>query len=194
MEDVSKSWDPITARARLSERVRERADRDGLDSVLASGKRSSFYIDGKRVSLHPEGLYLTARLMLAELEAWPQVTAVGGLTLGADPIVRAMSALSFGTGQNLQAFLVRKERKAHGTGGLIVGELAAGERVAIVEDTITTGGSARKAIEAVRELGAEPEVVLALVDREDGDADQFRAEFRVRSLISMADLRGADHG
>jgi orotate phosphoribosyltransferase len=184
----------MAARARLSELVRERAYRDGVDIVLASGKRSSFYIDGKRVTLHPEGLYLTARLMLAELEAWPQVTAVGGLTLGADPIVSAMSALSFGTGQNLQAFLVRKERKAHGTGGLIEGELAAGERVAIVEDTITTGGSARKAIEAVRELGAEPEVVLALVDREDGDGDQFRTEFQVRSLISMADLRGADHG
>ena len=194
MESVSKSWDPMAARARLSELVRERAYRDGVDIVLASGKRSSFYINGKRVTLHPEGLYLTARLMLAELEAWPQVTAVGGLTLGADPIVSAMSALSFGTGQNLQAFLVRKERKTHGTGGLIEGELSAGERVAIVEDTITTGGSARKAIEAVRELGAEPEVVLALVDREDGDGDQFRAEFQVRSLISMADLRGADHG
>ena len=125
MEDVSKSWDPITARARLSELVRERAYRDGVDIVLASGKRSSFYIDGKRVSLHPEGLYLTARLMLAELEAWPQVRAVGGLTLGADPIASAMSALSFGTGQNLRAFLVRKEPKGHGTGGLIEGELAA---------------------------------------------------------------------
>ena len=194
MESVSKSWDPLAARARLSELVRERAYRDGLDIVLASGKRSSFYIDGKRVSLHPEGLYLTARLMLAELEAWPQVRAVGGLTLGADPIASAMSALSFETGQNLRAFLVRKERKGHGTGGLIEGELAPGERVAIVEDTITTGGSARKAIEAVRELGAEPELVLALVDRGDEDADGFRAEFRVRTLVSMDDLRGADRG
>ncbi len=186
---VIDSWDPDVARARLLELVRERAYREGVDIVLASGKRSTFYVNGKRVTLHPEGLYLTARLLLTELENWPRIRAIGGLTLGADPIASAVSALSFVTGQNLRAFLVRKERKGHGTGGLIEGELEPGEPVAIVEDTITTGGSARKAISAVAELGAVPTVVLALVDRGDEDAASFRSEYPLRCLFSIDDLR-----
>lgn len=194
METMNTSWDPTAARARLLELTRQRAWRDGIDIVLASGKRSTFYVDARRVTLDPEGLYLTAMLMLAELEAWPQVRAVGGLTLGADPIASAISALSFTTGRNLRAFLVRKERKTHGTGSLVEGELNPGEQVAIVEDTITTGGSARRAIEAARGEGAQPAVVLALVDRGDEDADPFRAEFTVRSLIGIDELRGIEHG
>jgi orotate phosphoribosyltransferase len=181
-------------RARLLELVRERAYKDGLDIVLASGKRSTFYINGKKVTLDPEGLNLCARLMLKELESFPEVTAVGGLTLGADPLAAAVSALSFETGQNLRAFLVRKEPKGHGTHSLIEGELAAGEKVAILEDTITTGSSSKKAIAAVRDVGAEPVVVLALADREDADADGFRAEFNVRPLLTLTDIRGAVHG
>jgi len=181
-------------RARLLELVRERAYKDGLDIVLASGKRSTFYINGKKVTLDPEGLNLTARLMLKELEDFPAITAVGGLTLGADPLAAAICALSFETGQNLRAFLVRKEPKGHGTSSLIEGDLAAGEKVAILEDTVTTGGSARKAIAAVTDAGAEPVVVLALADREDGDADGFRAEFNVRTLLTLTDIRGAVHG
>ena len=181
-------------RKRLLTLVRERAYKDGLDIVLASGKRSSFYINGKKVTLDPEGLNLTARLMLSELLNFPEITAVGGLTLGADPLAAAITALSFETGQNLRAFLVRKEPKGHGTGSLIEGELAPGEKVAVLEDTITTGGSARKAIAAVLDAGAQPLVVLALADREDADADGFRAEFDVRSLFTLTDIRGAVHG
>jgi orotate phosphoribosyltransferase len=87
---------------------------------------------------------------------------------------------------------VRKEPKGHGTGSRIEGTLAKGQKVAILEDTVTTGGSARKAIDAVRDAGAEVVVVLALADREDSDASAFRAEFDVRSLITLSDLRG--HG
>jgi orotate phosphoribosyltransferase len=184
------TFDPEQARARLLQLVRERAYREGIAIVLASGKPSTFYIDGKKVTLHPEGLNLTARLMLEQLRALPQVTAVGGLTLGADPIAAAVSALSWDTGQRLGAFLVRKEAKQHGTGSRIEGELLPGQKVAIVEDTLTTGGSARRAIEAVREAGAEPVVVLALADREDPDADAFRREFDVRPLFRLAELRG----
>ncbi len=184
-----KPFDAAQARRRLRDFVRERAYRDGIDIVLSSGKRSDFYIDGKRVTLHPEGLYLLARLMLEELKAFPEVTAVGGLTIGADPIAAAVSALSFETAQNLRAFLVRKEPKGHGTGALIEGELEAGEKVAIVEDTITTGASARRAIAAVRQAGAVPVVVLALADREDQDAAAFRAEFNVRPVLALGDLR-----
>lgn len=184
------TFDAVRARQRLLQLVRERAYREGVDIVLSSGKRSDFYIDGKKVTLHPEGLHLIARLMLRELAAFPEVTAIGGLTLGADPIAAAVSALSFETGQNLHAFLVRKTAKQHGTGSRVEGELARDQRVAIVEDTITTGASARSAIDAVREIGAIPVVVLALADREDPDADGFRAEFAVRALLALSEIRG----
>jgi len=182
-------FDPVAGKARLLELVRERAYKDGIDIVLASGKRSDFYINGKKVSLHPEGLYLIARLLLHKLEAHPEITAVGGLTLGADPIASAVAALSHLTGQNLDAFLVRKEAKGHGTGSRIEGDLAAGQKVAIIEDTVTTGGSARKAIDAVVEVGAVPALVLAIADREDADAEPFRREFPLECLVTLSEIR-----
>jgi orotate phosphoribosyltransferase len=186
---VNPRFDPIAGRIRLLQLVRERAYKDGIDIVLASGKRSTFYINGKKVSLHPEGLWLIAHLLLAELRRFPDITAIGGLTLGADPIASAMAALSFETGQNLKAFLVRKEAKGHGTGSRIEGDLDPGERVAIIEDTVTTGGSAKKAIEAVIEVGAVPVVVMAIADREDEDAAAFRREFRVVPLLTLSQIR-----
>ncbi len=184
------NFNPTTARARLLELVRERAYKDGLDIVLASGKRSTFYIQGKRITLHPEGLYLLAKLLLEQLKDYPEITAIGGLTMGADPIAAAISAFSFETGRNLNAFLVRKEKKGHGVGSQIEGDLQKGEKVAIIEDTITTGGSARKAIEAVQEVGAVPVVILALADREDPDAADFMAEFNVKPLFGLQEIRG----
>jgi orotate phosphoribosyltransferase len=186
---VTTRFEPQNAKARLLQLVRERAYKDGIDIVLASGKRSTFYINGKKVTLHPEGLWLTARLLLERLRKYPEITAVGGLTIGADPIASACAALSFETGQNLKAFLVRKEPKGHGTGSRIEGDLEKGEKVAILEDTVTTGGSARKAIEAVVEVGAVPVVVMAIADREDPDADAFRKEFRVESLLTLKEIR-----
>lgn len=187
---VIPTFDPIAARARLLTLVRERAFRDGLDITLASGKRSTFYINGKTITLEPEGLYLFARLLLIELRKLPEVTAVGGLTMGADPIASAICALSFAEGRPMPAFLVRKEAKGHGTGSRIEGDLKKGQKVAIIEDTITTGGSARRAIEAVREVGAIPVVVYALADREDEDGAGFRREFDVRPLFSLKEIRG----
>lgn len=183
-------FDPVRAKARLLQLVRERAYKDGLDIVLASGKRSTFYINGKKVSLHPEGLWLIAKLLLEQLKRHPEVTAVGGLTIGADPLASAVAALSFESGQNLKAFLVRKEAKGHGTGSKIEGDLDRGEKVAILEDTVTTGGSAKKAIDAVREVGAEPVVVMAIADREDPDADAFRQQHRVECLLTLREIRG----
>lgn len=177
------------AKQRLLQLIRERAYKDGIDIVLASGKRSTFYINGKKVTLHPEGLWLIARLILAKLKQFPEITAVGGLTLGADPIASAVAALSYETGQNLKAFLVRKEAKGHGTGSRIEGDLDRGEKVCIIEDTVTTGGSARKAIDAVVEVGAVPVVVMAIADREDADADAFRREFRVEPLVTLSEIR-----
>ncbi|HEX5050877.1 MAG TPA: orotate phosphoribosyltransferase [Planctomycetota bacterium] len=182
-------FDAAAGKARLLQLVRERAYKDGIDIVLASGKRSTFYINGKKVSLHPEGLWLIAKLLLERLRRYPEITAVGGLTLGADPLASAVAALSFETGQNLKAFLVRKEAKGHGTGSRIEGDLDVGERVCIIEDTVTTGGSARKAIDAVLEAGAVPVVVMAIADREDPDAAAFRSEFRVEPLLTLSEIR-----
>jgi len=182
-------FDPASAKRRLLELIRERAYRDGLDIVLASGKRSDFYINGKKVSLHPEGLWLIGKLLLTRLAAYPEITAVGGLTLGADPLVSAVAAFSYETGQNLKAFIVRKEAKGHGTGSRIEGDLEPGEKVCIIEDTVTTGGSAKKAIDAVLEAGAVPVVVMAIADREDPDADAFRARWKVESLVTLSEIR-----
>jgi len=186
---VTVPFDARAGKARLLDLIRERAYQDGLDITLASGKKSDFYINGKRVTLHPEGLWLIGRLLLEELKNWPEVTAVGGLTLGADPMASAVAALSHETGQDLGAFLVRKESKGHGTGSRIEGELEQGQQVAILEDTVTTGGSARKAISAVLEAGAVPVVVLAIADREDPDAEAFRTEFDVRCLVTLSEIR-----
>ena len=137
--------------------------------TLASGKQSAFYIDARLTTMSPEGLSTIGPLALAALRelGW-QVDAVGGLTLGADPIAYAISYASAHTGHPLRAFTVRKEAKAHGTGKLLEGPFMEGDRVAVIEDVITTGGSAIRAIEAVRAAGGVIAGVLALVDREEG--------------------------
>lgn len=190
MVGVSDNFQSEAARARLLTLVRELAYKSGVDIVLASGKRSDFYINGKRISLHPEGLYLMSMLMLDELRKLPDVMAVGGLTLGADPIAAGICALSHQTGQDLDAFLVRKEPKGHGTASQIEGTLEAGQRVVVIEDTITTGGSARKAVDVVRAVGADPVAVFALADRMDPEGDAFRSEFDVRPLFTIEEIRG----
>lgn len=177
------------AKERLLSLVRERAYQEGVDIVLASGKRSTFYVNGKRITLHPEGLFLFANLLLDELEKLPQVNAIGGMAIGADPISASVATLSWLRGRPIDAFLVRKEAKGHGTGSQVEGELGPGSKVAIVEDTITTGGSSRKAIEAVQATGAEVVCVLALVDREDPDGDGFRRDFDVRPVFQLHELR-----
>jgi len=179
------------ARERLRALVKELAYRDGIDIVLSSGKRSDFYVNGKQITLHPEGLFLLSLVLLDELDEFPEVTAIGGLTLGADPIAAGVCSLSHLTGRPLSAFLVRKQPKGHGTGSRIEGTLEPGQKVAIVEDTLTTGASSQVAIDAVREIGAEPVVVLTMVDRQDSDADEFRARHCVRPVFTIADLRQA---
>ncbi len=187
---LNRTFEPKAARQRLVTLVRERAYKDGIDITLASGKQSDFYINGKKVSLHAEGLWLIAKLFLHELANYPDITAVGGLTLGADPLASAVAALSYETGQNLDAFLVRKEPKGHGTSALIEGDLAPGQKVAVFEDTITTGGSALKAIAAVEAAGAVPACVFAIADREDPDAAAFRKQWSPHCLVTLSELRG----
>ncbi len=146
----------------------ERSVRHG-DFVLASGQRSSYYIDCRPSTMSAAGMVLIGRMGFRAIRAagW-QPRAVGGLTQGADPVAYAVAAASWGTDLVLDAFSVRKEEKDHGAGRLIEGNFGAGDRVVVVEDVITSGGSAKRAIEAVRNGGGEVVGVLAVVDRGQG--------------------------
>jgi orotate phosphoribosyltransferase len=137
--------------------------------TLASGKQSTFYIDARLTTMSPEGLSIIGPLALSVLSEtdW-RVDAVGGLTLGADPISYAISYASAQSNRPLRAFTVRKEAKDHGTGRLLEGPFRRGDRVAVIEDVITTGGSALRAIDAVRAADGIVAGVLALIDREEG--------------------------
>lgn len=140
--------------------------------------------------MSPEGLTLIGPLGLEAIRArgW-EVDAVGGLTMGADPIACAVSYASASTSAPLRAFTVRKEPKTHGTGKLIEGAFTPGDRVVVIEDTITTGGSARRAVEAVRAGGGTVVGVLALVDREEGGREALEAEgLEVVALARAADI------
>jgi orotate phosphoribosyltransferase len=155
-----------SALARLNELIRERAIRYG-DFVLRSGAKSTFYLDCRQVTLHPEGAYLTASLILDRLRS-VRVEAVGGPAMAAVPIVGAVCALSFAQGRPLAGFVIRKEAKDHGTGNLIEGPLPAGGSVVLVEDTLTTGGELLRAAEAVRAQGCLIAGAICLVDRGAG--------------------------
>jgi len=140
--------------------------------------------------MSPEGLSLIGPLGLHAIRerGWP-ADAVGGLTLGADPIACAISYASASTSAPVRAFTVRKEPKVHGTGKLIEGAFREGDRVVVIEDTITTGGSARKAVEAVRSGGGTVLGILALVDREEGGREALEAEgLEVISLARAAEI------
>jgi len=146
--------------------------------VLSSGRESDFYIDTKQASLTAEGHYLIGRLGLAAIrERYPHAQAIGGLTMGADPIASAISLTSFLAGVPMPAFYVRKEPKGHGTNQWLEGKkgLPAGARVAVVEDVVTTGASTLKAVERCRSEGLTVEGVLALVDRQEGGREAVEA-------------------
>jgi orotate phosphoribosyltransferase len=156
----------MTDRDRLRQLIHDRALQFG-DFTLASGQKSTYFIDGKQVSLLGAGAHLLAQAILEVLD--PTVEAVGGMAIGADPITGAVIAHAHGQGRELTGFLVRKERKDHGTGKQVEGPLWQGARVAMLEDTITTGGSTLQAIEAVeREYNAHVVQVVAMVDRLQG--------------------------
>ena len=165
------------------------------DFVLASGRRSDLYVDCRLTTMSPEGQLLIGRTGLAALKdtGWT-FDSVGGLTLGADPIAYAIAhasalAAERGDGAMVRAFTVRKEAKQHGTGKLIEGPFQPGDHVVVVEDVITTGGSALKAVEAVRAAGGIVVGVLALVDREEGGREAIEAAgLTVRSLIPASAL------
>ena len=177
---------PDDARRELRRLLLERAVRHGA-ITLRSGATSNYYIDCREVTLSPDGLALVARLMLESLPN--TVQAVGGPTLGADPIAAGICLLSGQMGRPLPAFIVRKEAKDHGRGKRIEGPVGAGLCVAVVEDTVTTGGALAEAISAVEAAGMVVGAVRCIVDREAGGLEALRARgYDAYALFTASDL------
>lgn len=174
-------------RIRLLEILKEKSLMLG-DFKLSSGMRSNYYIDGKKTTLDPEGLFLTAEIILDMIKD-DRADAIGGPTLGADSIVGAVTSLSFLKNSPINGFIVRKEPKGHGTGNKIEGTLEKGARVVIAEDVVTTGGSIIKAIDAVKELGCEVVRIISVVDREQGARQRFeQVGFVYSPIFTLKDL------
>jgi orotate phosphoribosyltransferase len=179
--------DVNTLRQKLLDLFCELAYQEG-DFVLSSGQPSSYYINGKQVTLHPQGALAIGRILLSLLSSDTQ--AVAGLTLGADPIVSAVSVVSAYENRPIPALIIRKEAKGHGTKAYIEGpNLPEGAKVVVLEDVVTTGQSAMKAVERLRAAGYVVDEVISLVDRLQGGAEfyesvglKFEAVFTIKDL------------
>ena len=177
-------------RERLRELIIKRSLKVADEPVfrLASGKMSRYYLDLKQVTFDPEGAYLVGKLMY-ELIRDHRPDAVGGLTLGADPIAYSVCFASFSDGNPIKPFVVRKEPKGHGMRRQIEGLVESGERVAVVEDVVTTAGSSLKAVKACRSAGLEVLGVFAIVDREEGGKENLEKEgLSLTSLYRLSEL------
>ena len=179
----------MSDRRRLLELLLERSFRTG-DFVLASGARSSYYIDCRTTTTHAEGQALVGRLGLALLrDAGLRPDAVGGLTMGADPVAYAIAHASWLAGDPVHAFSVRKAPKEHGTGRRVEGCFTSGARVVVVEDVVTSGMSALQACDAVEAEGGTVLAVIALVDRESGGRAAIEARgYPVHTLFAVGEL------
>jgi len=171
----------------LKKLILDKAVKKG-EFVLASGQKSNYYINGKLLSLSSDGLALMAEYFL-DLIKDENIDAVGGMTIGADPIVGAILTLADQKGIKLDGFLVRKEPKGHGTRSQVEGPVKDGAKVIIIEDVTTTGGSSLKAIEALKPLGCEIVKVITLVDRQQGAVDNFKKwGYRFSSIFTKEEL------
>ena len=182
-----------TYQERLRQLLKEKSFRYSPDKPfkLVSGRESPYYIDCRLVTHNGQGLFLIGELF-GQLLQGLEVDAVGGLTMGADPIAHAIALTSFLKGRPINAFSVRKAAKEHGAGGLVVGDVKPGDRVVILEDVVTTGGSTLKAIAAARDFGLEVVQVLILVDRQEGGKEAVAAAVPgVKAVFTLADLKNA---
>jgi orotate phosphoribosyltransferase len=174
-------------RQALIDLIRRRALKFG-DFTLASGKKAKFYLDTKQVTLDANGAHLVGQGLL-DLMGEKLPAAVGGMSIGADPIVGAIITIAGMRGLNLSGFLVRKEAKGHGLARFIEGPVEGGQEVVIVEDVVTTGGSSLLAIERAEEFGLKVARVLAIVDRLEGGADAFTSRgYPFASLLTIRDF------
>lgn len=175
----------------LREKLRELVNKHAVvhgDFVLTSGQKSTYYIDGKLLSLMPDGLNQLAKVILASI-ATDDVDAIGGMTLGADPIIGAVAALSHEQNRPLRGLIVRKERSGHGRTKLVEGPLQEGLKVVVIEDVVTTGSSSIKAIAALEEAGCKIVKVIAIVDRLAGGRENFESKgYRFEPLFTIEDL------
>lgn len=175
-------------RARLVELLREKSYRR-MKVTLASGRESNFYVDARQTTLNAEGSFLIGSLIHEALK--PEVVAVGGLTMGADPIASAVSTVSVVRGRPVHAFIVRKEPKGHGLQRWVEGRanLPDGSPVAMVEDTCTTGGSLLKAIDRAESEGLRVVQVFTVVDRDEGAVEALAERgFTLEILVRRAEL------
>jgi orotate phosphoribosyltransferase len=178
----------MNRKEQLKKTVSEKALLRG-DFVLSSGARSTFYIDLRRVSLSSEGVSLIAELVLDTLESGPPVEMIGGPTIGADPIVGAVAALSRSRGRGLDAFLVRKASKDHGTKSKVEGPSVEGKAVAVIDDVGTTGGSLLTALEAARDAGANVVRAMVVLDRLEGAREAVGGfGLDLESLLTLKDI------
>ena len=167
--------------------VREKALEFG-DITLASGKKASYYLDCRKVTLDSAGANLVGEGIL-ELLGDLLPDAVGGMAIGADPITAAVITLAGQRGKRLSGFIVRKESKAHGKGRDVEGPVERGDTAVIVEDVVTTGGSSLKAIEKVKAAGLDVQGVIAIIDRLEGGAEAFAEQgYRLQTLLTIRDF------
>lgn len=156
--------------------------------TLSSGLKSNYYFDCKKTSLDPEGMNLIGNIVFDTLKD-SAIDAVGGLSLGADPIANSIALVSFQQGRPINPFIVRKDAKGHGTKSRIEGNVKAGDRVAILDDVVTTGASTITAIEAAREAGLVIDRVIVLVDREEGGTDNIlKYVARIEPIIRRSEI------
>lgn len=175
---------------RLAEIILERSFkyRDDPPFTLASGKTSNYYFNCKPTTLDPEGMYLIGNIIF-EMLSDSDVDAAGGLTLGADPIANALSLISYEKGKPIKSFVVRKDIKGHGTKSAIEGDIHPGEKVVIIDDVITTGGSTITAIEIAKDAGLVINRVIALIDREEGGRENIEKHIkRVDAILTRSEI------
>jgi len=176
----------------LRELIREKSLKFG-DFTLASGKKATYYLDGKQVTLDSVGAKLIGQGILDVIQndkAFGELPdAVGGMSIGADPITAATIVMAAINGVPMRGFMVRKQSKGHGTNQFIEGPVKAGDRVIIVEDVVTTGGSSLEAIQRVEDAGIKVVGVVAIIDRMEGGAEAFAEKGYVfRSLLTIKDF------
>ena len=184
----------MNERQRLKELLLQKSYRQGT-FTLTSGKTSDFYVDGKQTTLDAEGCYLCGRLLFELIRQHPEpILGVGGMTLGADPLVTAVSLVSYLENLPIPAFIVRKEAKGHGTGNFIEGKsnLPKGGLVALVEDVVTTGGTLLQVIERVENEGFKVGLVATIVDRQEGGAETLAAQgYPLKAVFTREQLIGS---
>jgi len=177
-------------KVRLAEIIMKKSFRHSENPpfTLASGGTSNYYFNCKPTTLDPEGMNLIGAILF-EMLSDTDVSAAGGLTLGADPIANALSLISYQRGKPIKSFIIRKDVKEHGTKSAVEGDVIPGERVVIIDDVITTGGSTIMAIERARAAGLVIDRVIALIDREEGGRENIeRYVARVDALFTRSEI------